>query len=339
MRERLQALSTSDVDLDVRVHVYDGGLATVLEERIAALLGKPAAVFFPTGTMAQQVSLRCWSERTRNSTVALHPLSHLEVHERKAFTALTGLRGVWPTREPRQPIAVEVRELDEPFGTLLLELPLRDAGYLLPTWDELVALVAAARDRGARVHFDGARLWESAPHLGQDLPTIAGLADSVYVSLYKTLGGLAGSALAGPTDFVAEARAWRHRYGGNVAQHWPAALAALAGIDAELPRLDSYVAHAKVVSSALAELPGARVHPQPPHTHQFQMWLPHAAESLNEAAFALAEAEKIWFAGIWVDRPPTGLSVTEVTVAAPALELSPDDVAAAGRAFLARVTT
>ncbi len=337
LRERLQAMSESPFDLNTRAHIYDGGLVTTLEERVASLLGKPAAVVFPTGTMAQQVALRCWAERSDNMTVALHPLSHLEVHERKAFTTLTGLRGLWPTREPRQPTAAEIRDLDEPFGTMLLELPLRDAGYLLPTWDELVAIVEAARERGARVHFDGARLWETTSHLGQDLPTIAGLADSVYVSFYKTLGGISGSAVAGPADFVAQARAWRHRYGGNVAQHWPAALAALAGLDTELPRLDSYVAHAAVVAGALAGLPGARVTPSPPHTHQFQLWLPHPAASLTDAAFTLAAEEKIWFAGQWVDMPPTGLAMTEVTVAGPALMLSADDVAAAGAAFLARV--
>jgi threonine aldolase len=337
MRERLDALAGYGGELDARNDFYGDGPVTVLEERVAELLGKPAAVFFPTGTMAQQVALRCWAERTANPTVALHPLGHLEMHERRAFVTVSGLHGVWPTREPRQPTAADIRDLDEPFGALLLELPLRECGYVLPTWDELVAVVTAARDRGARVHFDGARLWESTTHLGQDLATVAGLADSVYVSFYKTLGGISGATLAGPLDFVAHARAWRHRYGGNVFQQWPAALAALAGLEAELPRLGSYVAHARVVAAALAELPGARVHPSPPHTHQFQLWLPHPANALNAAALALAAEEKIWFAGRWTDQPPTGLAVTEVTVASPALEFTAADVTAAASAFLDRV--
>jgi threonine aldolase len=337
VRERLVRLIESGADLDGRGDIYGDGPVTVLEQRVAELLGKPAAVFFPTGTMAQQVALRCWAERTGQPTVALHPQSHVEVHERRAFVTLSGLRDVWPTGEPRPPTAQEVCELDEPFGTLLLELPLREPGFLLPTWDELVATVEQARKLGARVHFDGARLWETTHHFGQDLSTIAGLADSVYVSFYKTLGGISGAALAGPVDFVATAWAWRHRYGGNVFQQWPAALSALAGLDAELPRIPSYVEHARVVAEALARLPGARVHPAPPHTHQFQLWLPHPAEALNEAAFRLAEEEKIWFAGRWTDKPPTGLAMTEVTVAAPALSLSPDDITAAAIAFLLRL--
>ncbi|MGE5829810.1 MAG: threonine aldolase family protein, partial [Micromonosporaceae bacterium] len=240
--ERLAALAAAGAD---ETDVYStGGPVTALEERVAGLLGLPAAAFFPTGTMAQQVALRCWAARTGNSTVAMHPLTHLEVHERHAYSVLSGLSAVWPTREQRQPTADEVRTLDEPFGTLMLELPLRAAGYLLPTWAELTAIVAAARERGARVHVDGARLWESTPHLGHGLAEIGALADSVYVSFYKTLGGIAGAALAGPEDFIAQARAWRHRYGGQLFQQWPAALAALIGLDTVLPRLPAYVAHA-----------------------------------------------------------------------------------------------
>ncbi len=335
LRERLADLAASGLpELDGRPDVYGGGgPVAVLEKRVAGLLGKADAVFFPTGTMAQQAALRCWAERTGSGVVALHPLSHLEVHERKAFTTLSGLRGVWPTAERRQPTAQEVRELDEPFGTLLVELPLRDAGFLLPTWDELNALVAAARVRGAKVHFDGARLWESAPHFGRDLPTVAGLADSVYVSLYKTLGGLSGALLAGADDFAAQARAWRHRYGGTLFQQWPAAVAALAGLDRELPRLPEYVAHAKVVAQALAKLPGARIFPQVPHTHQFQLWLPGPADRLNEAALRLAEEQRTWFCGPFVDRAPD-LACVEITAAGPALAWTADDVTAAGTALL-----
>ena len=159
----------------------------------------------------------------------------------------------------------------------------------------------------------------------------------MYVSFYKTLGGLAGAALAGPADLVAEARAWRHRYGGNLFQQFPMAVAALAGLQTVLPQVPSYVEHARVVAAALAKLPGARIHPDPPHTHQFQLWLPHPAERLDEAALALAETEQTWFAYGWRDRTPTGLAVTEITIAEPALGLAADDVSAIGQAFLAFV--
>ncbi len=338
MRERLAELAAAPFDFDTRPDQYGNGPVTELEERVARLLGLPAAVFFPTGTQAQQVALRCWAERTGNPTVAMHPLGHPEVHERRALSTLTGLRTIASTYEPRPPTAEEVRELDEPFGTLMLELPLREPGFLLPTWDELVETVAAARDRGAKVHFDGARLWETTVHFGQDLPAIAALADSVYVSFYKTLGGLSGAALAGPADLIAQARAWRHRYGGNVFQQWPTVVSALAGLTTVLPQVPSYVEHARVIGAALARLPGARIHPDPVHTHQFQLWLPYPADRLNEASLRLAEEEKVWFGNWWQDRPPTGYAVTEFTLAEPALAWTADDVTRVGTDLLGRIT-
>ncbi|MEE3918564.1 beta-eliminating lyase-related protein [Micromonospora sp. BRA006-A] len=230
-----------------------------LELRVAELLGADAAAFFPSGTMAQQVAMRHGAEPTGRAGVGLHPLSHPLTHERDAYALLAGVRAVRTTNAPRNPTADEVAALDEPIGTLFLELPLRDAGFVLPTWDELVAVVAAARAGGARVHFDGARLWESSVHLGYSPAEIAALADSTYVSFYKSLGGISGAALAGDAELIRYARAWRHRYGGTLFQQWPAALAALAGLTRELPRLPGYVAHARVVAEALAALPGARV--------------------------------------------------------------------------------
>jgi threonine aldolase len=321
-------------DLDGRPDVYCDSVVTALEERVAGLLGMEAAAFFPTGTMAQQVALRCWAERTGNPLVAMHPQAHPEVHERHAYAQLSGLRSVWPTREPRLPSAEEVADCDEPFGTLMLELPLRDAGFVLPGWEELTATVEAARERDAVVHFDGARLWETAPHFGRTLPEIAELADSVYVSFYKTLGGVSGAALAGPAEFVAQAKAWRHRYGGQLWQQWPAALSALMGLDRELPRLDSYVAHAKVVARALAAVPGSRVHPGVPQTHQFQYWLPYAADVLNETTLRQAEETGRVLFGGWRAAPAPGFSYTEITVCGPALEWSPDEIEDALGEFL-----
>ena len=136
------------------------------------------------------------------------------------------------------------------MGAALLELPLRDAGFLLPTWDELVAFSGACRARGIPLHLDGARIWESAPHLAHPPREVAALADSVYVSFYKGLGGLAGAALAGPEEQVAQARLWRTRMGGTLFSLLPYAVAALRGLDTELPRMPEYHERAVVLASA-----------------------------------------------------------------------------------------
>ncbi|WP_329463753.1 threonine aldolase family protein [Streptomyces sp. NBC_01431] len=348
LAERLTALLADGAevyDLDEFPDVYGNGAVAELERRTAEALGFPAAAFFPTGTMAQQVALRCWASRTGDPTVALHPMAHPEVHERDAFSQVSGLRTVHPTEEPRLPNADEVRGFEEPFATLMLELPLRDAGYVLPTWDELVAVVDAARERDAVVHFDGARLWETTVHFGRSLPEIAGLADSVYVSFYKTLGGLSGAVLVGSESLIEQARTWRHRYGGQLFQQFPAALAGLLGLRKVLPELPSYVAHAKVVAEAMKEgftaagVPWFRVHPEPPHTHEFQVWLPYDAEVLSAAALAQAEESGVCLFRRWFANPsgPAGLAFTEVTVNAPGLAWTAEDVRAAVADFVRRL--
>ncbi|WP_329255269.1 beta-eliminating lyase-related protein [Streptomyces sp. NBC_01478] len=345
LRERLAFVqeAAESYDLDETSDMYGGGIVETLEKRVAELLGKEAAAFFPTGTMAQQVALRCWAGRTGNPTIALHPLAHPEVHERDAFSQLSGLRPVHVTSEPRQPTADEVREFPEPFGTLMLELPLQEAGFVLPSWEELSALVEAAHERDAVVHFDGARLWESASHFGRPLDEIADLADSVYVSFYKSLEGIGGAALVGPKTLIDEAKTWRHRYGGRILQQFPTVLTALAGLDRELPRLPAYVAHARVVAEALREgfaaagIPWTRVHPEQPHTNDFQVWLPYDSDAVMEAAIRQAEETKTaLFANPWGAKGP-GLAFTEVYVRAAALEWTADDVKSAVADFVVRL--
>lgn len=330
-------------DPDEPADLYGDGVVSRLEQRVAELLGMEDAAFFPSGTMAQQIALRCWAGRTGNPVVALHPTSHPELWEGGALSLVSGLRTVHPTKDPRQPTAEEVADLPEPFGTLMLELPLRDAGFLLPSWEELEALVGAARDRDAVVHLDGARLWESTVHFGRPLPEIAGLADSVYVSFYKSIGGFSGAALAGSAALVSEAKVWRHRYGGQIFRQFPQALSALAGLDRELPRLPSYVARARVVAAALGEalaasgVPWFRINPEVPHTHQFQVWLPYEADRLTEAGVRLAEETGTVLFRRWSATAVPGVSMTELQVTAPGLTWTAEDVHQAVEDFTARL--
>ncbi|MET9638792.1 beta-eliminating lyase-related protein [Streptomyces virginiae] len=341
--ESLARLAEAPYDMDAPTDIYGDGIVAELERRVAELLGAQDAAFFPSGTMAQQIALRCWAGRTGNPVVALHPMSHPEMWEGDALSTVSGLRVVHPTTEARQPTPEEVAGIGEPFGTLMLELPLREAGFLLPTWEELQALVEAGREREAAIHFDGARLWESTVHFGRPLPEIAGLADSVYVSFYKSLGGLSGAALAGSREFVEETRVWRHRYGGQIFRQFPQALSALAGLERELPRLPSYVAQARMVAGALREalaksgVPWSRVHPEEPHTHQFQVWLPYEPDRLTDAGLRQAQETGTVFFRRWSPGGPPGLAVTELDVTEPGLSWTASDVHDAVSAFVARI--
>ena len=193
------------------------------------------------------------------------------------------------------------------------------------------------------VHFGGARLWETTRRFDRPLHEIADLADSVYVSFYKSLDGYGGAALAGPKTLIDEARTWRHRYGGQIFQQFPTVLSALAGLERELPRLPAYVRHARVVAAALKEgfaaagVPWMRVHPEVPHTNEFQVWLPYDPDVVAEAAIRAAEETGTsLFADPWDARGP-GLAVTEVYVRAAGLEWTADDVKAAVAEFVVRL--
>ena len=118
------------------------------------------------------------------------------------------------------------------LGALLLELPQREIGGRLPEWDELVAQIEWARARGLATHLDGSRIWEAAPYYGRPYAELARLFDTVYVSLYKGLGGIGGSVLAGPAELIAQARVWRRRHGGTLpicTRSWPACCRASTG--------------------------------------------------------------------------------------------------------------
>jgi len=214
----LSRWSSASVDADV---YGDGGVVREVEKHVAALLGKPAAVFMPTGTMAQQIALRVHADRRASRRVVFHPLCHIERNEERALEHLHGLLGCPVGAEDRLLRLADLQSVIEPIAALVLELPQRMIGAQLPSWPELVVQTSWARDRGAAVHLDGARLWEAQPFYGRPHAEIADLFDTVYVSFYKGLGGIGGCALAGPEEDIEQARVWRTRHGGLMYAMWP----------------------------------------------------------------------------------------------------------------------
>ena len=198
--------------------------------------------------MAQQIALRVHADRSGRRVVAFHPTCHLELHEDKAYQRLHGLVGR-PVGNARELMTLDdLAAVKEPLAAVVFELPQREIGGLLPSWHDLRAQVALVRETGAAVHLDGARLWECTAYFGKGLQEIAALFDSVYVSFYKGLGGLAGCCLAGDESLVGQAREWRSRHGGTLFAMWPYAAAGLVGLRDRLPRMGRYVAHARAIA-------------------------------------------------------------------------------------------
>jgi threonine aldolase len=312
----------------------NGPAIALLEQEVADLLGKETAIFVHTGVAAQQMALRVWTERTGKRTVALHPKSHIDLDEGNAYERLHQMIGLRVGDEHRPFTLQDLEKLHEPCGAVVVELPLRRAGYKLLPWDELVALSAWTHEQGVPLHFDGARLWESAPFYGRSYAEIAALADSVYVSFYKGLGGLAGCVLAGSKEFIEETRIWKIRQGGNLFTVFPYVLAALTGLRHHLPKMEAYVARAQEVSAALAEIPGVMIVPDPPHTNAFQIYLPAGCEELQKATEKLARTEHIWLFNSFSETHFPEVTMGEITMGEATEQWTTEEIVAAMKTLL-----
>ncbi len=325
-RQWLEQLAASAVS-DNRLDIYSNGPAIqALEQEVAELLGKEVALFMPKGVIAQQIALRIWADRAHCQNVALHPGSHIELDESNAYQRLTGLTGIRVGKNQQPFTAADLATLHEPLAAVTVELPLRRAGYKLLRWEELTALSDWTHAQKVPLHFDGARLWECAPFYERSYAEIAGLADSVYVSFYKGLGGLGGCILAGTADFINEATAWRTRFGGNLYTSFPYIISATEGLHRQLPKMAGYYRQAREIASALAELTGVICVPNPPHTNGFQIYLPSQKQALQKASFEIAANDGIWLFGNFDETAVPGLSMGEIVVGEVTEQLSTSEI-------------
>jgi threonine aldolase len=318
----------AEIPRDLGVDRYGaGGAVAVLEEEVRVVLGKPAAVFMPSGTMAQQIAIRIHADKRGVRAFAFHPTAHLELHEDKAYQRLHGLVGV-PIGDPHELLTIEdLSGVHEPLAAVLFELPQREIGGRLPAWEDLEMQVASVRTRGAAVHLDGARIWECTPYYGRTPADIAALFDTVYVSLYKGLGGLGGCCLAGEEDVIAEARAWRTRHGGTLFALWPYAASGLAALRKRLPLMPRYYEHARAIADLLHSNPNVEIVPDPPQTPMMHLHMRVDEEAFGAAALRLAQDEGIftWPSTVPGDTP--SVRVVEFTVGDATLMFEPSEVA------------
>src|SRR5579871_525598 len=334
LRETLLAMA-DEVGDDETLDIYGTGkLIEEFEHEIAGLLGKEAAVLLPTGTMAQQIALRIWSERAHCTTVAFHPTCHLQLHEQMGYERLHGLHGRLAGDRHRLLTLADLEAVAEPLAALLIELPQREIGGQLPEWDDLQAQVAWARQRGIATHMDGARLWEAAPYYGRSYAEVASLFDSVYVSFYKGIGGITGAALTGTRDFIAEARIWQVRHGGRPRSLFPYVLSARAGLRQRIARFPHYHARALAIAEALHTIPGIQILPERPQTHMMHVYLRGEPEALLAASVAVARESHVLLSAWFAPTELPGYSKFELTVGDATDALSDDEIASLFRELL-----
>ncbi|MGI5289997.1 threonine aldolase family protein [Nonomuraea polychroma] len=334
MLEQMLAL----VDDDTPPDGPDGPVA-VLERRLADLLGKESALFFPSGTMAQQVALRLHADRRGRRTFAAHPQSHLDVWEEQGYNAVHGLR-LRPTGDLHELMAADdLAAIGEPLAAVVWELPQRDIGGQLPEWPDLCAQVALVRATGAAAHLDGARLWEAQTYYRRPFDEIAALFDTVYVSLYKSLQGVRGAVLASDTATVDAARVWRQRLGGGIRDAWPLALAALVGLDTLATRMPAYREHAIAIAAAINADGAAHAYPDPPQTPLFHIHLPASRRAVEQAGEQILAEHGIQLWGRVRSATDPGRCSFEISVGDNAMEFTPGEVVTLIRDVLARASS
>jgi threonine aldolase len=259
-----------------------------LEARVAELLGKPGALFFPSGTMANQAALRL---HTRPGDVVIASRgAHILWAEGGAAAGLSGLQletvgrgGQFGAEDVRGAIHPDDVHL-APTTLLAVENTHNMAGGRVFPPALLGEAVAAARDAGLAVHLDGARLWNAAVALGATLDTLAAPFDTVSVCLSKGLGAPVGSLVAGSREHVQGLRRIRKMFGGGMRQAGVLAAAGLHAVEQHRERLAEDHANARRLAEALAAL---GVPPEiPPETNIVIFRVP------GDAGFRRAAAER-----------------------------------------------
>ena len=306
-----------------------------LEARIAGMFGKPAAAWFPTGTMAQGVAARLHCQASGDTRLGLHPTSHLVLHEEDGHIHLHGLDPVMMGDWSR-PLRAE--DLPDAAGCAFIELPQRQNGGALPDRDELVAIKARAKALGLPLHMDGARIWcLPSAWPGQDLAAICDGFASVYASFYKDLGASGGAILAGETNFIDEARLWRARMGGRLVSAWPMVPDALRALDLRLPKMPAFVERARLIAAGLGAGDGLEITPDPPAVNTMHLRLACDVETAEAARDTAAEATGVWLGNGFWHFPHDPVPALELTIGERALDADPERIIAAIRAMAGHV--
>ena len=206
----------------------NGGLVADIERAFAERLGKPAAVYLPSGTLANHLAVRTLAGADRR--VLVQADSHLYNDSGDGAATLSGLNLV-PLAEGRATLTVDDvapwiersarGRVPNPVGVISLESPVRRLDHAMADLAQTERLSAYAREHGIRLHLDGARLFNLPLHTGRSVAGIAALFDTVYVSLWKHFNGTAGAVLAGDEATISGLSHMRRMFGASLPQAWP----------------------------------------------------------------------------------------------------------------------
>lgn len=265
----LQRLAAFDQEFALESDSYSlGGNVEQLEKKCAEMLGKEAAVFMPTGTLANHLAIRKLCGVKLRAIV--QEQSHLYNDSGDCVTRLSNINLIPQAKESPYftlealKTAVEQSETGRvinPVGAVMIESPVRrQTGKIMP-FEEMKAVTDYCRDKGIGSHLDGARLYMMSGATGISPADYAALFDTVYVSLYKYFGAPFGAILAGTAEFTDGLYHERRMFGGGLASANFAAALALRGIDGFEARFNRAMAHATALFDTINTLDGINVEP------------------------------------------------------------------------------
>ena len=236
-----------------------------LQERSADLLGKPAALFVPSGTMANQIALLTHCDRA--DEVFVGDGNHSLYYESGAGPAWAGVtftvvgrHGLFTAEQFVDTIRPRDQHFPRPRLVTIENTHNRSGGRVFPQGD-VEAIAEAAHSRGLSLHLDGARVWNASVATGTPPATPCGPVDSVSACFSKGLGAPVGSVLAGDKEFVTRAHRYRKMLGGGMRQAGILAGACLHALDHHVARLADDHDNARALARALSVVDGLRCDP------------------------------------------------------------------------------
>ena len=263
-----------------------------LQERAAELLGKPAALFVPTGTMANQIALLSHCDRA--DEVFVGEGNHSLFYESGAGPAWAGVSfavvgrgGLFTAEQLIEAIRPRDQHFPRPRLVTIENTHNRSGGRVFPQRD-VEAIAEAAHDRALLLHLDGARIWNASLASGIPPATLCAPVDSVSACFSKGLGAPVGSVLAGDTDFIARAYRYRKMLGGGMRQAGILAGACLHALDHHVERLVDDHQNARALAHALSTIDGLRCDPTQVETNIVMFEVP----SLGAPDFVVRAADE-----------------------------------------------
>ena len=289
------AMHAAEVGDDV---FHDDPTVNRLEERIAELLGKEAALFVPSGTMSNQIAVNV---HTRPGDELLCDVNcHIYNYEAGGPAVLSGVSchtldgedGILDVTQLEDQIRPDDDHQVRTRLVCLENTHNRGGGRVYP-YEKIQAIHTWTRKHGLILHLDGARLWNAIVATGISAKQWGELFDTVSVCFSKGLGAPVGSALAGPRELVTRARRIRKLFGGGMRQAGVVASAALYALDHHIERLADDHRNAQTIARAISDTPGLRLVPADVETNLIWFRVERELGTAKDVASALRE-RNVW---------------------------------------------